>query len=134
MSNTGLEGEYQRFQDVPITQEKQIDIEKIYSKLITHNKKDINLMTDIPDSYSLVVMESISDYLYKKYGTSTQDKKLIKIMCSPINNFVEKYKSLNPSVNGKRASEVLSSLSKIVDNIKNRNTIQKLTGTGDKIE
>jgi hypothetical protein len=132
--SSGIEPFYKEFQNIPNTNDKQIDIEKIYNKIINVPTKDkeINLITDIPDSYSLVVMESISDYLLKKYGTSKQDKVFARIMCNPINNFTSRYKQLNPSVNGKRTTEVLSSLSRFVEYVKNRNTIQKLTGAEEK--
>jgi hypothetical protein len=129
----GMDNLYNEFQNVPNTGQREIDIEKIYNKVITTGK-DINLITDIPDSYSIVIMETLSDYLMKKYGTNKEDRQYAKIMVNPINQFTKRFKELNPSVNGKRTSEVLSSLSKFVEYVKNRNTIQRLTGASDKGE
>lgn len=128
--SSGMDSLYNEFQNVPNTGQKEIDIEKIYNKVITTGK-DINLITDIPDSYAIVVMEGISKYFITKYNKK-EDKQYIKIMVSPINQFTKTFKELNPSVNGKRTSEVLTSLSKFVEYVKNRNTIQRLTGASDK--
>ena len=121
---------YNEFQNVPNLGQKEIDIEKIYNKVITTGK-DINLITDIPDAYSLVILEGISKYLVTKYNKK-EDKQYVKIMVSPINQFTKTFKELNPSVNGKRTTEVLASLSRFVEYIKNRNTIQRLTGTTER--
>lgn len=126
----GMDNLYNEFQSVQNTGQKEIDIEKIYNKVITTGK-DINLITDIPDSYPLIVMEGLSKYLVMKYNHK-EDKQFVRIMVAPINQFTKTFKELNPSVNGKRVSEVLSSLSKFVEYVKNRNTIQKLTGATDK--
>jgi|GEM_PF-6184786 hypothetical protein len=130
--SSGMDGFYGEFQNVPNTGQKELDIEKIYNKVITTGK-DINLITDVPDSYPLVVMEGISKYLVMKYNKK-EDKQYVKIMVAPINQFTKTFKELNPSVGGKRTSEVLSSLSRFVEYVKNRNTIQKLTGASDKSE
>jgi hypothetical protein len=121
--SSGMDGFYNEMQNINTNTEKQIDVEKIYNKVITTGK-DINLITDIPDTYSIVVMETISDYLLKKYGKDAN------VMIYPINQFTKKFKQLNPSHNGKRVTEVLNSLSHLVEYVKNRNTVQKLTGTG----
>jgi hypothetical protein len=76
----------------------------------------------------MVTMEAISAYLKSKY----KGDKNIKILTLPIDKWCKTYKQLNPSVNGKRVTEVLTSLSRFVEYVKNRNTIQKLTGTGEK--
>lgn len=123
----GMDKLYDDFQNVENTSQKEIDIEKIYNKVITTGK-DINLITDIPDSYTIVTMETIADYLIKKYGNDRNSRKNIKLVTYPIIQFCTKYKELNPSVGGKRVSEVLSSLSQFVQYVKNRTTIQKLTG------
>jgi hypothetical protein len=130
----GMDSLYNEFQNVPNPNQKEIDTSKIYDKVITIGKrdKDINLITDIPDSYSIVVMESIEDYLLKKYGINKEDKKLVRIMVSPIHNFTTKFKQINPSLNGKRTSEVLSSMSRLFEFFKGRNTVQRLTGTENK--
>jgi hypothetical protein len=128
----GMNPLYDEFQNVQNTNNKEIDIEKIYNKVITTGK-DLNLITDIPDSYSLTVMETIADYLEKKYSINGNSKNA-KIMTYPIRKFANRYKELNPSVGGKRVSEVLSSLSQFVQYVKNRTTIQKLTGSNDEKE
>jgi hypothetical protein len=124
----GMDEFYREFQNVPNPNQKEIDIEKIYNKVITNDKKDLNLITDIPDSFSITMMETIADYLNKKY----KSEKNAILMTYPITQFTNKFKQLNPAVNGKRVSEVLSSLSRFVEYIKNRSTIQKLTGTSEK--
>jgi hypothetical protein len=53
-------------------------------------------------------------------------------MVSPIHNFTTKFKQINPSLNGKRTSEVLSSMSRLFEFFKGRNTVQRLTGTENK--
>jgi hypothetical protein len=126
----GMDEFYKDFQNVPNTNQKEIDIEKIYNKVITTGK-DLNLITDIPDAYPLVVMFGISKYLKAKYSNK-EDKKYVDIMTAPIDIFVKEYKELNPSTGGKRVTEVLASLSRFVEYVKNRNTIQKLTGANDK--
>jgi hypothetical protein len=126
----GMDEFYKDFQNVPNTNQKEIDIEKIYNKVITTGK-DLNLITDIPDAYPLVVMFGISKYLKAKYSNK-EDKKYVDIMTAPIDIFVKEYKELNPSTGGKRVTEVLASLSRFVEYVKNRNTIQKLTGASDK--
>jgi hypothetical protein len=128
----GLEPLYQEFQNVEGTTQKEIDASKIYDKTITIGKreKDINLITDIPDAYPIVVMESITDYLLKKYGKTPSDRKLALLIVSPIVNFTTKYKQINPSTHGKRITELFSSLSRYVEAIRNRTTMQKLTSSG----
>jgi hypothetical protein len=128
----GMDNLYNEFQNVPNTANKEINIEKIYNKVITTGK-DINLITDIPDAYPIVIMEGISKYLTTKYNKK-EDRQYVKIMVSPINQFTKTYKELNPSVAGKRVTEVLASLSRFVEYVKNRSTIQKLTGASDSKE
>jgi hypothetical protein len=126
----GMDNLYNEFQNVPNTGQKEIDIEKIYNKTLTPNN---DMTTDIPNAYNLVVMIGISKYITTKYNDEAY-KKYVAVMIAPINFFVKGYKNLNPSTNGKRTSEVLSSLSKFVEYVKNRNTIQRLTGSSDKSE
>jgi hypothetical protein len=124
----GMDNLYNEFQNVPNTGQKEIDIEKIYNKTLTPNN---DMTTDIPNAYNLVVMSGISKYITTKYNDEAY-KKYVAIMVAPINFFVKGYKNLNPSTNGKRTSDVLSSLSRFVEYVKNRNTIQRLTGASDK--
>lgn len=120
----GMNPLYNDLENVPVTNNNQVDVEKIYNKVITTGK-DINLITDIPDSYSLVVMEVLADYLDKKYKA---DKNLISIVTFPIKQFTKKYKQVNPSVHGKRVSDVLSSLSRFFEFARNRSTLERLSG------
>lgn len=128
-----MEPLYNDFQNVPNTNDKQIDIEKIYNKVITVGK-DLNLITDVPVTHPFVTMVCIADYLEAKYKPQKGEINTIKVVTSPIRGWVKGYKELNPSVNGKRVSEVLSSLSQFVQYVKNRTTIERLTGTTDKNE
>lgn len=119
----GMNPLYNEFSNVPTDNQKQIDIEKIYNKLITVDK-DLDLITDIADAYSMASMEGIANYLKVKYK---QDAKLIAIVNTPITFFAKKYKSLNPATSGKRASEILSSLSRLMEYAKNRTMTERLT-------
>ena len=103
---------------------KEAEMIETINQILKHEEKTskVNRKTNLKDAYCMPTMDSISDYLGKKYG------KDVDIICKIIDKWSLGHKDVSVSVNGWLIDKVLDTFRGFVEMVKQRSLGDRLTG------
>ena len=103
---------------------KEAEMIETINQILKHEEKTskVNRKTNLKDAYCMPTMDSISDYLNKKYGKDAD------ILCLVIDKWSKGHKDVSVSVNGWLIDKVLDTFRGFVEMVKQRSLGDRLTG------
>jgi translation elongation factor EF-4 len=103
---------------------KEVELIETINNILKHESdtKNINRKTKLTDNYSMPTMDSISDYLEKKYGKDSD------VIVTIIRTWSKSHKDVSVSVNGWLINSVLDTFKGFVEMIKQRSFGDRMLG------
>jgi len=127
--NKGMSPYYDGLQNDEFNK-KEAELIETINNILKHESdtKNINRKTKLSDNYSMPTMDSISDYLEKKYGKDSD------VMVTIIRTWSKSHKDVSVSINGWLISSILDTFKGFVEMVKQRSFGDKMLGRnkGDK--
>lgn len=122
--NKGMQNIYDGLQDDDGLKKKEAELIETINNILKHETKtkDINRKTKVLDNYSLPTMDSISDYLEKKYNKDSD------IMVKIIRTWSQYHKDIAVSVDGWLIDKILDTFKGFIEMIKQRSLGDRLMG------
>jgi translation elongation factor EF-4 len=121
--NKGMQPYYEGLQDDDFNK-KEVELIETINNILKHESdtKNINRKTKLTDNYSMPTMDSISDYLEKKYGKDSD------VIVTIIRTWSKSHKDVSVSVNGWLINSVLDTFKGFVEMIKQRSFGDRMLG------
>ena len=121
--NKGMQNIYDGLQDSDM-QKKEAELIETINNILKHetDTSKINRKTKLLDNYSMPTMDSISDYLEKKYGKDSD------VMVTIIRTWSRSHKDVSVSVNGWLITGILETFKGFIESIKQRSFGDRLMG------